>query len=683
MNDKEITDDKISGKKLDKTSSVKLEIELPDLKLHEKLLIDSSNKPCDLKDDLNDKNINVEKIKENESEERTQNSDPENQDITDAGNNQLVSGFNSFVNNIMPSPFEDNESEDEDDEVIEEEPKVKFNHKVSELAEFYIKENQMSSFYFFQFLQTVIIHLIYYVLGPLSVPILFWVFGRNFTINMGFYGKKVGASHIIQIFYWLTFLATTVFTIMIQIADKTSIFYKQYVFLCPAYISQIMILIRYITVCVKYGFFPPDYYKKLTKTRLTRTELKSNFLLQGWIKPSLLVLDVYLKEIFQKFNIDVNKFKFQCIGSLSKNLKEDLNHVDLIINEDVKKIRQSVFRRFNKKDKFYNMIQDVIKKYKIEKKLKTSKTKKSNAKETDSKLIPSIELSTKIQDQQKGELNESINDLIDQNDFKKNNLKTQSKPSPAILRFREFYDKKLLPLVRKNLNKKLDPLDNIVKYKNEFVYEIKGFYLCRAILKNVFTVDLLTYSSLHKFMMLILVLTPFVFTFSYYFFFNEFIEMIKNEEIPNKCAITNDTTKTDTSNLKFTINYMSIIFLVFSFFSILAPTWLNTLNLIYGVIDIRRRKRLMEIISEVFDTNIIFEKRIYPLFNILHGPTILNWYSLRTIFMSYGKRFGDRILFQTSIYCLFVIVSIIFSFFSLFGKFDPFISMVKFLFNFV
>jgi len=119
MNDKEITDDKISGKKADKASSVKLEIELPDLKLHEKLLIDSSNKPCELKDDFNDKNINVEKIKEDKSQERTENSDPENQDITDAGNNQLVSGFNSFVNNIMPSPFEDNESEDEGDEVIE------------------------------------------------------------------------------------------------------------------------------------------------------------------------------------------------------------------------------------------------------------------------------------------------------------------------------------------------------------------------------------------------------------------------------------------------------------------------------------------------------------------------------------------------------------------------------------
>lgn len=739
MTENKYTDDPTFNKKniYSSQSSINLEIELPNLKLNEKLLIGPSindTLPNDSQDRLNSSDLSQERPNDTQSDYNEENIPNTNKNnlIGNINNNNKITYqtrnsvinqrksaiFNKFVTNIVASPF-DNDSEDEEDNLAsgnyEDTNKVKFNHKVSELAQYYINEDDPSSFHFSQFSETVIIHLIFLIIGPFSTPFLFYIFGRHFIINIGFYGKKIASSYLIQIFYWLTFVTTTVFTILVLHSEKTSIFNNQYVFLCPAYISHTMVLIRYITVCVKYGYFPPDYYKKLKNSRLTRTEIKSNFLLQGWIKPSQLVLDVYLKEIFQKFNIDVNKFKVQCIGSLSNSLKEDLNEVDLIINEEVRRIRQSVFRRFKKQDKFYGMIQDIIARYKIKEKVQSGKAGGKNIPVMRNDL-PKIteevcndndlnenEYESDNENQIEEEFNTKLvgNDVIDRNDL--NNLTNSRKISqnndehqdhvntpkiavnkkvkiisPAIVRFQNFYHKKLLPSLRKKLEtskKNLHPQEEKILYKNEYVYEIKGFHLCRAILKNVFTVNFRTYSSLHKILVSILVLIPFIFTFFYYYYFNDFIKMLKEDKNSTNSSAGPSTIKS--ISMRFTINYISIIFLVFSFISIIPPTWLNTLNLIYGLIDITRRKRLMEITSEIINTNIKFEKRIYPLFNILHGPTLLNWYSLRTIFMSYGKRFSERILFQTSIYCMIAILSVICSFLSLFGMFKAFISMVS------
>jgi hypothetical protein len=87
----------------------------------------------------------------------------------------------------------------------------------------------------------------------------------------------------------------------------------------------------------------------------------------------------------------------------------------------------------------------------------------------------------------------------------------------------------------------------------------------------------------------------------------------------------------------------------------------------------------MEKITELINMNIRLEKCVYPLFNVLDGQTVLNWYYLRNIFTYIGKRFSERILMQASIFCLFVLLAVLFSILSLFGFFHQFIAMVKYL----
>ena len=686
MNDNKLKSEKLVTLNTEESSSVNLEVEKPKHKLNEMLLMEESGGE-DISNTIESEPKKI--LKELDVPGNTNLDNTKKRSSFFA--NIAKPHFNKLVNNIVASPFEEtDEDEEEEEEIKEEESKVKFNEKVSQLAEFYINEDEISSLYFNQFFETVLLHLIYFVFGPLSLPLLLRFWGKNFIKNIGFYGKKVGSSHIIQICYWLTFVLTTIFTFLVLTSTQESVFYNQYLFLCPAYISLTMILIRYIIVCVKYAFFPPEYYKKLKNSRLTRTEVKSNFLLQGWVKPSLLVLDVYLKEIFQKSNIDIDKYKFQCMGSMSDKFKNELNEIDMIVNEEVRRIRQSLFRRLKKKENFKNFIDEVIQTNKIKKRdeHKLINEKVSSKKQTfEIEMVEIKEVSIEDDDDELKSVEEDSSK--NSNEEIKKIFETNIDLSPAIKKFRSFYFQKLLPEVRKKIKKQENTMNEKIKYKNEYVYEIKGFHLCRAILKNVFTVNLETYSILHKILVMLLVLVPFVFTFLYYYYFNDFLRILNKSNTAaatnttrsfTNSTLTNSTSTThtvDSNNLKFTMNYMSIIFLVFSFFSIVAPTWLNTLNLLYGVIDINRRRKLMEITTEVFNPNIKFNKRIFPLFNILHEPTLLNWYSLRYIFMSYGKRFGDRILFQTSVYCVFVILSVLVSFLSLFGIFKPFISMVN------
>jgi hypothetical protein len=59
----------------------------------------------------------------------------------------------------------------------------------------------------------------------------------------------------------------------------------------------------------------------------------------------------------------------------------------------------------------------------------------------------------------------------------------------------------------------------------------------------------------------------------------------------------------------------------------------------------------------MINPNIKQKNRRYPLLNVVNSGTILNWYYLRRMFMQFGKRFSDRIMLQTSVFLLIIILS--------------------------
>jgi hypothetical protein len=117
-----------------------------------------------------------------------------------------------------------------------------------------------------------------------------------------------------------------------------------------------------------------------------------------------------------------------------------------------------------------------------------------------------------------------------------------------------------------------------------------------------------------------------------------------------------DNIKNEIVNIRYSI--ISGFILMFSILTAIYPTWLITKNLIYAMIDFERRRKLLEIISEIVNINTT-AKRQFHLINITHYETLIYWYTLRNIFMNYGKRFTDRLIIQVTIFCVFVLISII------------------------
>jgi hypothetical protein len=560
--------------------------------------------------------------------------------------------FTTILFSAVESPWNDkNKNNAQEKEEEHHQKEIEFNEAVEDMAKYYTDSEQLS-FKFSHVWETFFIHLIYFVFGPICVPFLIKIYGKNFPRNLGLWGKKVLTSNLIQVFFWFSFITTMVLSIVIMQSPESSKWHSQYLYLTPAYIAQVLVFIRYSTVCVKYGFYPPLYYKRFKTERLTRTEVKTNFLCHGWIRPSILVLDSYLKEIFQEFSIDPQTFKLQFVGKISDKLKEDLEEVDNLMNEDERRLRLSFYRRKNKESRFYSVIKETLK----EKRPSLSQ-----------KLIKSL-----IKNSSLGSKNIELTDVPNILPTSSSEPRRSKIESPLKSRFKSFIKNKVIPDIKRKKKEKLNPLEGKIKKTSEFCYEIKGIYLCRIILKNICRGNLSKHNVILKIIVALSIIIPYLFIFIYFTTKNS-----QKSQITVQNATQSATqTSTDTASaeaIKF--NELSAVLLALSFIAVIAPTWLNALNLIYGTIDVVRKTKLTRAITEMIDANLSDQNRTYPLLNIFDPSSMLNWYYLRIIFTSYGRRFNQRILYQASLFCMFVLLALISSLLAFLGYLGDFVAM--------
>ena len=127
----------------------------------------------------------------------------------------------------------------------------------------------------------ILLHMGFFIFGPFWHLFMLYKYGKNLSCNMNFWGDKLKKTVFLQYFFWITTLLTVIFSINIwnnTYNDLISKFNNLYIFLSIGYMSQIMIIIRYLIVCVKYGFFPKGYYELYKKEDLMEHSSKSNFL---------------------------------------------------------------------------------------------------------------------------------------------------------------------------------------------------------------------------------------------------------------------------------------------------------------------------------------------------------------------------------------------------------------------
>jgi hypothetical protein len=452
--------------------------------------------------------------------------------------------------------------------------KLLFNKTVEHIASLFVKEEELCKFHFHQFSEMLKINLLYFIFGPFSVlPLARW-YGLELLRNTGFWGKRLIKTHLIQLFFWMCFVSTVILTVLCSYLPEWK---NQYIFLSSAYLSQVLVIIRYISVCVKYGYFPLEYYRRFKTEKLTRTEVKSNFLINGWIHARLMSFDIYLIEIMKKFSIESSEFKFQFLGKPSKDFEVGLFELDRIINNDANKLRDSISRRENK----------------ALRKINTGSSEASSQRQ----------------------LEES----------------SQTRRISLKQRLKRFVKNKFLFFIR--LRQQLHSIMNrrtILVIKNENLFEVKGIYLFRYMLREIRSYDFEKLIITHSFITLLITSIPQFALIAFY-------------------------SAGDLNNQFF--NTTSIVFFFYGLIAVVPSAYLTTLNLFYGIIDIKRRCTFFENLSQMVDP--YYNNRTYPLINVVNPETVLNWYYLRLMFVNYGKRFTQRIMLQATIYLIIMILSLI------------------------
>jgi hypothetical protein len=234
-----------------------------------------------------------------------------------------------------------------------------------------LKENENSHFYFSQFFEIFILHLLFSIFGIFIVPLYRLIYGRELIRNLGFWGKKNTSTRNAQYFYWICFIITVIFSIRIQISNKKfdknliisemknnknfnqafiidDIWFNQYIFLSMAYMSILLVILRYLIVSIKYGFFPKNYFNSVKYKLIYKSNLKYNFIKNGWINPDFYLINIYFHSAFNYLNVNPKRFFLECVGKIDQNLEKKILEIENDFSDGHLKRRNSYIRRMKK-----------------------------------------------------------------------------------------------------------------------------------------------------------------------------------------------------------------------------------------------------------------------------------------------------------------------------------------------
>ncbi|CAG9320424.1 unnamed protein product [Blepharisma stoltei] len=118
-----------------------------------------------------------------------------------------------------------------------------------------------------------LIHFIHLVFGPISLPILWMIFGRNLSRNMGFYWHR---------FYYMEFYpwSWTLFTLIFYIYYKDE--FQN--FLSLTFATVTIMCVKTFMVSVKYGFYTEELWNRMNTEIVDTQILKIQLILNAWLK---------------------------------------------------------------------------------------------------------------------------------------------------------------------------------------------------------------------------------------------------------------------------------------------------------------------------------------------------------------------------------------------------------------
>ena len=179
------------------------------------------------------------------------------------------------------------------------------------------KENDkyFVTYYYSQAISGLIINLVHLFLGPLSIPILTWFYGKNLMHAMVF---DINIIYILGDFTsWLWVFLTLLFDYFNpDIRSQMAVIYIA---------TGSVVVLRQIMVSLKYGFYSKKKWEMMKNTKVSLEFILQNLILQVWVT---VPADIAQKEIMtsfrkQKLNPNIMMVKFAYMPEYSPSNKEE------------------------------------------------------------------------------------------------------------------------------------------------------------------------------------------------------------------------------------------------------------------------------------------------------------------------------------------------------------------------
>jgi hypothetical protein len=174
--------------------------------------------------------------------------------------------------------------------IVENQPEIAQSESLEEETSHIVK------FHTNQCIAGLIIHASFYILSPLSMIFIRFIYGKYLPHNMGF-GCNIFLMHEVIIWIWIYFSVFAYY----HLEDRISDFYG--LFIC----AGIIVFLRNVMVAIKYANYTKEDWDEMKTRYLNLQEIVKKLLLASWVNIPTHLLDAEIAAAFKRRRIDENK----------------------------------------------------------------------------------------------------------------------------------------------------------------------------------------------------------------------------------------------------------------------------------------------------------------------------------------------------------------------------------------
>eukprot|EP00347_Sterkiella_histriomuscorum_P008709 403344051 len=177
-----------------------------------------------------------------------------------------------------------------------------------------------------RFFKMLLYHIAYFEIGPfISVPIIYAIEGKNFVINMGFWG--VSFLHF-QNFLQVFFMEQLNFIFIFQAFSNVEVNFIEF------FSAQLITIIRILMIALRYATTSRTRFEQQSVKRFTKEERNQEYIQYAWRDLSPKVIDNEIKNSMIRNEIENITFHVMFLSQLGREFVISMNNYNYYDHTD-------------------------------------------------------------------------------------------------------------------------------------------------------------------------------------------------------------------------------------------------------------------------------------------------------------------------------------------------------------